>query len=62
MWGLGIGEQEWRPECGPPYYEVALESAVLKPFKERRTLSVAGRPIPDGVANQTHITGRNRGT
>src|SRR5580658_2934348 len=57
FWGLGIGEQEWRPKSAGSDYELPWELAALKPFQKRLNLFSGSQVFLDGQANQTHFTG-----
>src|SRR5882724_12199376 len=56
-WGLGVGEQEWRPRSGGKDYELPWQMAALKPFQPRLNLFSGSQVQLDGAANQTHFTG-----
>src|SRR5579872_3289918 len=57
FWGLGIGEQEWRPKNAGHDYELPWELNALEPFQERLNLFSGSDVFLDGAANQTHFTG-----
>src|ERR1700757_4714661 len=50
FWGLGIGEQEWRPNVAGRDYELPWELAALKPFKDRLNLFSGSQVFLDGAA------------
>ena len=56
-WGLGLGEQEWRPKNGGSNYELPWQMGALKPFQKRLNLFSGSQVFLDGAANQTHFTG-----
>lgn len=57
FWGLGIGENDWRPKQAGSDYELPVELAALKPFQKKLNLFSGGEVFLDGQANQTHFTG-----
>jgi hypothetical protein len=57
FWGLGIGENDWRPKQAGSDYELPVELGALKPFQKKLNLFSGGEVFLDGQANQTHFTG-----
>ncbi len=57
FWGLGLGEQDWRPKTTGANYELPPQLQVLKPLQKKLNLFSGGQVFLDGQANNTHFTG-----
>ncbi len=57
FWGLGLGEQDWRPKATGANYELPPQLQVLNPMKKKLNLFSGGQVFLDGQANNTHFTG-----
>jgi len=57
FWGLGLGEQDWRPKTTGANYELPPQLQVLNPVKKKLNLISGTQVFLDGNANQTHFTG-----
>jgi len=57
FWGLGFGEQQWRPKATGADYELPPQLQVLTPFKKKMNLFSGTQVFLDGQANNTHFTG-----
>ena len=57
FWGLGIGENDWRPKAAGRDYQLPVELEALKPYQKKMNLFSGGEVFLDGQANQTHFTG-----
>src|SRR4051812_44117142 len=54
FWGLGLGEQDWRPKTTGTNFELPPQLQVLNPVKKKLNLFSGSQVFLDGQANQTH--------
>jgi hypothetical protein len=57
FWGLGLGEQDWRPKTTGANYELPPQLQALKPLQKKLNLISGTQVFLDGNANNTHFTG-----
>src|SRR5215469_12580892 len=48
-WGLGLGEQDWRPKDAGSNYELPWQMGALKPFQKRLNLFSGSQVFLDGA-------------